>query len=149
MPTALTITATSANGIQTSVADPISGGRASLVLFDGWIDVDLVGTSSSTWVDAIAEFDRGPVWTELNLNLVTTQASLASIEEGKDGSCGWRIAYFGPSSNEGGFPPMIHGKPITWVLRLEVRGSGARINRVSFHVSAIGQLSIGNTQLDW
>ena len=66
---ALTITGTSANGIQVPAPDPISGGSGSLVLYDGWIDVDFASTGSA-WVDAIAEFDRGPVWDELNLEFV-------------------------------------------------------------------------------
>ena len=144
---ALTITGTSANGIQTPVPDPISGGTASLVLFDGWIDVDFA-SSGSTWVDATAEFDRGPVWQELNLEFVTAEAALASIE-GQEGSSGWKIVFFGPSTAEGGFPPMIHNKPITWVLRLQVRGPGARINRVAFHISAIGRTAMANTNLPW
>ena len=143
----LNITGTSANGIQTAVTDPFSGGRASLVLFDGWIDVDFV-SSSSAWVDAVAEFDRGPVWQELNLELVTAEAALASIE-GQEGGCGWKVVFFGPSTAEGTFPPVIHNNPITWVLRLQVRGPGARINRIAFHISAIGQLSIGNPNLPW
>ena len=59
---------------------------ASLVLFDGWIDVDLV-SSGSAWVDAVAGVHRGPVWQELNLELVTAEAALASIE-GQEGGCG-------------------------------------------------------------
>jgi hypothetical protein len=129
------------------VVDPISGGSGSLVLFDGWIDVDLV-SSGSTWLDAMAEFDGGPVWTELNLNFVTAQAALASIE-GQEGNCGWKIVFFGATTEGTTYPPMIHNKQITWLLRLEVRGPGARINRVAFHVSAIGRTSIGNTDLPW
>src|SRR5215831_942835 len=108
----LTITGSAANGIQTSVVDPLSGGNASLVLFDGWIDVDFA-SSGSAWIDATAEFERGPVWQELNLDLVTAEAALASIE-GQEGGCGWKIIYFGPSTAELGYPPIIHNKPITW-----------------------------------
>ena len=144
---ALTITGTSANGIQVPTPDPISGGTGSLVLYDGWIDVDFASTGSA-WVDAIAEFDRGPVWDELNLEFVNAEAALASIE-GQEGGCGWKIVQFGPSLAEASFPPVIQSKQITWVLRLEVRGPGARINRVAFHVSALGRLSIGGTNLPW
>jgi hypothetical protein len=143
----LTITGTSANGIQIPTPDPITGGPGSLVLFDGWIDVDFA-SSGSGWVDAVAEFDRGPVWDELNLEFVNAEAALASIE-GQEGSCGWKIVLFGPSTAESGFPPVIQNKQIAWVLRLQARGPGARINRVAFHVSALGRLSIGNTNLPW
>ena len=144
---ALKITGMHANGIQTGVPDPLAAGNASLVLFDGWIDVDLA-SSSSAWVDAIATFDGGPVWQELNLEFVTAQAALASIE-GQEGSCGWKIALFGPNISEPVYPPIIHNKQINWVLRLDVRGPGARINRVAFHISAIGRTAMANTNLPW